>query len=311
MASNDRNGSGVGPQEVFCTSCGSVIHERAEICPECGVRQLSEVYNKNNAVNSSESKRTPSNQSQNQPREVLVQRAGEGQRSKRTSSYGNNNQWGEMVSKPPIQERIRSRVRLGLISGMVAYAASFILTTIIAIPVAVSSITSGNFELRSEATATIGGGAIVSALKSSLGGAMMNVIGWVFYNTHFVPLRASASSDVAGRSAELTVNFVTSQGGSWMILTIIPPVVLFLGGRNVVSNTDTFDQKDSVLAGAMLVVGYLPLALIGSLFFQTGINGETIGTVSISPIFQQTILFAGVGYPVLFGGLGGYFGNTI
>lgn len=28
-----------GPDEVFCRNCGAVISERAEICPECGVRQ--------------------------------------------------------------------------------------------------------------------------------------------------------------------------------------------------------------------------------------------------------------------------------
>lgn len=28
-----------GPDEVFCRDCGAVISERAEICPECGVRQ--------------------------------------------------------------------------------------------------------------------------------------------------------------------------------------------------------------------------------------------------------------------------------
>jgi hypothetical protein len=28
-----------GPGEVFCYSCGEIIKERAEICPECGVRQ--------------------------------------------------------------------------------------------------------------------------------------------------------------------------------------------------------------------------------------------------------------------------------
>jgi hypothetical protein len=29
------------PDEVFCTECGSAIKERAEVCPECGVRQKS------------------------------------------------------------------------------------------------------------------------------------------------------------------------------------------------------------------------------------------------------------------------------
>lgn len=38
--SNDSDISqNVGPDEVFCTSCGEVIKEQAEICPECGVRQ--------------------------------------------------------------------------------------------------------------------------------------------------------------------------------------------------------------------------------------------------------------------------------
>lgn len=28
-----------GPNEKFCAECGAVINERAELCPECGVRQ--------------------------------------------------------------------------------------------------------------------------------------------------------------------------------------------------------------------------------------------------------------------------------
>jgi hypothetical protein len=28
-----------GPDEVFCTDCGSVIKKQAELCPECGVSQ--------------------------------------------------------------------------------------------------------------------------------------------------------------------------------------------------------------------------------------------------------------------------------
>lgn len=30
-----------GQDEMFCTECGSVIKKRAEICPECGVKQQS------------------------------------------------------------------------------------------------------------------------------------------------------------------------------------------------------------------------------------------------------------------------------
>lgn len=28
------------PNEKFCFSCGSVINDKAEICPKCGVRQM-------------------------------------------------------------------------------------------------------------------------------------------------------------------------------------------------------------------------------------------------------------------------------
>ncbi|GGI99217.1 hypothetical protein GCM10008995_06430 [Halobellus salinus] len=28
-----------GPDEVYCIECGEIIREKAEICPECGVRQ--------------------------------------------------------------------------------------------------------------------------------------------------------------------------------------------------------------------------------------------------------------------------------
>ena len=33
------DGKEKGPNEKFCRECGAVINQRAEICPECGVRQ--------------------------------------------------------------------------------------------------------------------------------------------------------------------------------------------------------------------------------------------------------------------------------
>ena len=39
MSETSSSEDGPGPDEVYCRDCGSVISERAEICPECGVRQ--------------------------------------------------------------------------------------------------------------------------------------------------------------------------------------------------------------------------------------------------------------------------------
>lgn len=36
---NENQGTTLGADEVFCTSCGEPIKEEAEMCPECGVRQ--------------------------------------------------------------------------------------------------------------------------------------------------------------------------------------------------------------------------------------------------------------------------------
>lgn len=39
--SNDKSGDReLGPEEVYCRHCGALISEKAEICPECGVRQF-------------------------------------------------------------------------------------------------------------------------------------------------------------------------------------------------------------------------------------------------------------------------------
>jgi predicted RNA-binding Zn-ribbon protein involved in translation (DUF1610 family) len=36
------NKTELGPDEVYCTSCGAAIKSRAEVCPECGVRQTTD-----------------------------------------------------------------------------------------------------------------------------------------------------------------------------------------------------------------------------------------------------------------------------
>ena len=34
-------GTAIGTNEKYCKSCGAIIHKDAEICPKCGVRQMS------------------------------------------------------------------------------------------------------------------------------------------------------------------------------------------------------------------------------------------------------------------------------
>jgi hypothetical protein len=39
MSSEPDDKKSPGPSEVFCTECGEIIKQRADICPNCGVRQ--------------------------------------------------------------------------------------------------------------------------------------------------------------------------------------------------------------------------------------------------------------------------------
>lgn len=36
---SDNDSRELGSDEAFCTSCGEIIKQEAEVCPECGVRQ--------------------------------------------------------------------------------------------------------------------------------------------------------------------------------------------------------------------------------------------------------------------------------
>ncbi|WP_123536640.1 TM2 domain-containing protein [Halosimplex salinum] len=39
VTDGDQPGDPAPPGEKYCAECGSIINEKAEICPECGVRQ--------------------------------------------------------------------------------------------------------------------------------------------------------------------------------------------------------------------------------------------------------------------------------
>lgn len=53
----------------------------------------------------------------------------------------------------------------------------------------------------------------------------------------------------------------------------------------------------------MIIVGYLPLAVLGAVIFAIS---EPMGYRGISPSLLWSILLMGIGYPLLFGGLGGW-----
>ncbi|WP_256297070.1 hypothetical protein [Haloarchaeobius salinus] len=128
--------------------------------------------------------------------------------------------------------------------------------------------------------------------------------GMTLYNAHFVDLTYSTPS---GSSA---VNLIDAAGGGLVTFALaVPPLFLLLAGFVAVSVGDvTTDLPNAVAAGALVLVGYLLFALVGTVLFG---HTETVeffgfsGQYTLSVPLVSTVVFLGVVYPVVFGGLGG------
>lgn len=132
------------------------------------------------------------------------------------------------------------------------------------------------------------------------GEAIFYVIGWVFFNAHFVDIAAAGQS----------VNLLSVFGGFTTIPTLVyyavPALLLLATGRNVAKKARSgASDGERAAAGVTVLAGYLPLAVVAS--FVLTLEVGALGTTgSIGPDTGSALLFAGIAYPLVFGGLGGY-----
>lgn len=136
--------------------------------------------------------------------------------------------------------------------------------------------------------------------------SMLYGTGWLFLSGHLVDISVS----VTGAGAGGTIDFLDLFGSESLFPTAvyyaIPPAVLFLAGRATARTygSDRLSTEQLALTGATIAGGYLPAALVGSLLLAR--TEEYLGaTVTVGPDPVSAVLFAGIGYPLLFGGLGG------
>jgi len=121
-------------------------------------------------------------------------------------------------------------------------------------------------------------------------------VGWVFYNGHFVDTRVP--SLVGG--SQLTNLISQADGGSLTLLFVVPPVLLTVAGLVASRVAAARAPVDGAKAGAFVLVGYLPLAVIGAFLFRYSVGD---GTVAPDPV--TAVLLAGAVYPAVFGAVGG------
>ena len=118
--------------------------------------------------------------------------------------------------------------------------------------------------------------------------------GWMFYNAHFVDV--DAPSLIGGaQSANLL-----SQGEGGSMLFVLPPLLLVVAGLVVGRIAGASEPVDGARAGAFVLAGYLPLAVIGAFLFR-----YAVGDGTVAPDLVTAALLAGAVYPAVFGAIGG------
>ncbi|WP_254536231.1 transporter [Halomarina litorea] len=119
-------------------------------------------------------------------------------------------------------------------------------------------------------------------------------VAWLYFNAHFVDVRLAA----AGRSE--AVNFVSRSTGNAPLLYLLPPLALVCTVALTMRVMDVRTLRAGVVGGAAALLGYGVAALA-----MASLSAHAFGTVVVSVGVVTAVALAGVGYPLVFGTLGG------
>lgn len=121
-------------------------------------------------------------------------------------------------------------------------------------------------------------------------------VGWLFYDAHFARTRIPG---LGGSSALSPIE--TIDGGGFVALYVLVPVLITAAGVAAAGGRGK-TLSAAVTRGAAVVLGYLPLAVIGVLATTHRIPGvdARIGTDLVTGV-----ALAGAVYPLVFGAVGG------
>lgn len=134
------------------------------------------------------------------------------------------------------------------------------------------------------------------------------VAGWVFYLAHNAGIEISVSA--MGQSQTLNMNPGLGQEA---YLMAIPPIVLVAAGYLIASREAPVGASLPKV-GASIAAGYVILSLVGVFAFAwtvtiTGGFGQE-ASLTVKPQLVMGVLAAGLIYPALFGGIGGFIAQS-
>jgi hypothetical protein len=109
--------------------------------------------------------------------------------------------------------------------------------------------------------------------------------GWLFLDSHQVGLQFD------GRH----LNFVSFAGVEYLIL--VAPILLVVAGALVARWSASDTRRQGLVDGATVAIGYLVFVAVFATLVQHA---------NVRPRLLRSVVIAGVVYPVVFGGLGGF-----
>jgi len=139
--------------------------------------------------------------------------------------------------------------------------------------------------------------------------SVFELVGVVFYNAHFVDTELSGGGESETRNFLSEASELTVPEPVWYL---VPVAVLVIAGYVVTQRGDgrALSTQDAVASGASIVAGYLPLAVAGTFLFS--FDQSFFGTtVSFSPDTVPAVALAGLAFPLICGGVGGFLTTVV
>lgn len=125
--------------------------------------------------------------------------------------------------------------------------------------------------------------------------------GWLFYSAHSVPITVPRD-----RLPLILVNLIGAAGGALVVLYVLPPLILMSAGWIATRNKESSSPTKLLIAGGMISLGYVPLALAGTVLFAVNRSG-----IALHPDILFGVVVAGLLYPAVFGAIGARFGDLV
>lgn len=129
--------------------------------------------------------------------------------------------------------------------------------------------------------------------------ATYQMVGWVFYNAHFVDTMIVNLPFIGDQAA----NAIGGDDGFSQLLSLVPVGVLVAAGLGLARSQGVSDARDGLLVGVTVLPGYLLLSALGLVLFEVA-----IGSATVRPAQTEAIALAGIIYPLVFGAAGGVLG---